>query len=77
MDNVIDESQAENRPVLMQEAEIMHQSIETPTLWVLFGSRGRVGDNRGIKSLLNNKLSHPLRVHLTDFDFGFRSHRKK
>ena len=22
-----------------------------------FGSRGRVGDNRGIKSLLNNKLS--------------------
>ena len=33
--------------------KIMHQSIETPP----FGSRGRVGDNRGIKSLLNNKLS--------------------
>ena len=31
----------------------MHQSIETPP----FGSRGRVGDNRGIKSLLKHKLS--------------------
>ena len=34
-------------------SKIMHHSIETPP----FGSRGRVGDNRGMKSLLNNKPS--------------------
>ena len=38
-----------------------------------FGSRGRVGYNRGIKSLLNNKPSLRV-VHLTDFDFGFPPH---
>ena len=38
----------------------MHQSFETPPIGF-----------RGIKSLLNNKLS-PGGGSLTDFDFGFR-----
>ena len=45
----------------------MHQSIETPTLYLGPGE----GYNRGIKSLLNNKLS-PGGGSLTDFEFGFR-----
>jgi len=34
----------------MKNVEFIHQSIEPP------GCRGGVGDNKGIKSLLNNKV---------------------